>query len=62
MTEVSYSITRTVNLGNHESVKVHVGLSLTADADIPNDMNFAYLSAKEFVDQRIQEETAKWNE
>ena len=62
MTEVSYSIMRTINSGNYESVKVQAGLTLTVNDNIPNAIQKEYEFAKQFVDDRIEEETEKWHE
>lgn len=66
MTEVSYSLTRTINLGNYESVKVQVGLTLPIGMPKHTldlvQTEAVYEHAKQFVDEKIAEEVEKWNE
>ena len=62
MTKVSYAVTRTINLGNYESVKVQAGLELSLQDNLPHTIQSGYEFAKQFVDKRIEEETDKWNE
>lgn len=57
---VSYSITRTINLGNYESVRVQAGLTLTAADQTQAAVEKAYRKVKKFVDDRIEEEESKW--
>jgi hypothetical protein len=54
---VSYSTTRTINLGNYESVKVQAGLEVQCDT---LDKEETYNEIKEWVDGKIEEETYKW--
>ena len=56
---VSYSITRTINLGNYESVKVQAGLETQCDSA---DRDKVYNGIKEWVDKKIDEETHKWQQ
>ena len=57
---ISYSVTRTINLGNYESVRVQAGLSMSADGTTKQDVGSAYSKCRSFVDNRIDEEVAKW--
>ena len=58
---VSYSVTRTINLGNYESVKVQAGLEVQCDrTDAAIETNYEQIKA--FIDDRITEETAKWQQ
>ena len=54
---VSYSITRTINLGNYESVKVQVGLETQCDSAHKDE---TYNQIKDWVDGQIEEETNGW--
>jgi len=64
---VSYSVTRTISarsspkLEDYESVKVQAGLEVQCDRT-DAAIESAYEEIKEFVDDRITEETAKWQQ
>jgi len=56
---VEYSLTRALNLGNYESVKVHVGLSLDCDGS-RDAVESVFEKAKRFVDEKIAKEEHEW--
>jgi len=56
---VSYSVTKTINLGNYESVKVQAGLEVQCDRT-DEALDATWEQTKEWVDARIREETLKW--
>lgn len=53
MASVHMSISVTRNLGNYESVKLTVGLTLPCDP-VPQEIDDTYDSVKEWVDARIE--------
>ena len=57
MGKVYYGVSRTVNLGNYESVKINVGLEMPFEL---GGGNKAYKKAKEVVDAKIEEEVGRW--
>jgi len=56
---VSFSVTRTINLGNYESVKVQAGLEVQCDRDA-DAIAEATKEVRKYVDTRIKQETLKW--
>lgn len=52
MAEVFVHLSRTVNLGNFESMKVDVGLTLSCDKD---DLEETYEECKSFVEQKVKD-------
>jgi len=57
--EVGYSIGRTLNLGDFESVKVQVSLSMECEAT-KEEIEKTYQRAKRFVDAKVAEEEYEW--
>lgn len=51
---ISYGVT--VNLGNYNSAKADVGITLPFDANIPGDRDRAYNEAREWTRKRMLEE------
>ena len=56
---VEYSISRTLNLGDFESVKIQVGLSLECGAS-KEDVELAFSRAKRFVDAKVVQQEHEW--
>ena len=56
---VEYLISRTLNLGDFESVKIQVGLSLECDAS-KEEVELAFSRAKRFVDTKVVQEEHEW--
>lgn len=56
---VEYSISRTLNLGDFESVKIQVGLSLECSAS-KEEVELAFTRAKRFVDTKVVQQEHEW--
>ena len=52
MTEVFVHLSRTVNLGNYESMKVDIGLTLSCE---PEEVEEKYAECKSFVETKLNE-------
>ena len=59
MATVDYSLSRTLNMGNFESTKITVGLSLECEATKEEIMR-AFGRAKHFVDGEIMKQEHEW--
>jgi len=57
--KIDYTMGRTLNLGDFESVKIQVGLSLECEAD-RKEIEQAFLRAKRFVDSKLAEQEHEW--
>jgi len=57
MAEVTYHLTKTINLGNYESIKIQCGITLASD---PDTLEETFKRAKKFVDKKLKKETAEW--
>jgi len=57
--EVSYSLTRTLNMGNYESTKIHVGLSLECEGS-KEEIDRAFERTKHFVETKIAVQEHEW--
>jgi hypothetical protein len=53
MSEVFVHLSRTVNLGNYESMKIDVGLTLSCDKE---GLETAYAECKAFVEEKVKEQ------
>lgn len=58
MASVEFSIGLTRNLGNYESVRIHVGVTMPCPAT-PDEIDNAYHEAKGWVDNRIEQVSAE---
>lgn len=58
MASVEFSIGLTRNLGNFESVRIHVGVTMPCPAT-PDEIDNAYHEAKGWVDARIEQVSAE---
>lgn len=56
---VDYSLSRTLNMGNYESTKITVGLSLECEATKEN-VERQFARAKCFVDRKVAEQEYEW--
>lgn len=56
---VDFSLSRTLNMGNYESTKITVGLSLECEAS-REAIEKAYGMAKRFVEIKIAQEEHEW--
>ena len=56
---VSYSVMKTINLGNMEFAKVQVGLEVQCDRT-DEALDATWEQTKEWVDAHIKEETLTW--
>ncbi len=56
MSNVTYGITRTVNLGNYTSIKIQCGVTLEIPTKTTNDLEQHYQEIKKFVDEKIEQE------
>ena len=54
---VTYELSRTINLGNYESVKV--GVSLSFPCKVGQESN-VYEDVKKFVTEKVEEEGDRW--
>ena len=58
---VSYGLSRTLNMGDFESTKLHVGVSMEVEDKVSKDeVEKVYKRIKSFVDEKIEEEERKW--
>jgi len=56
---IRYELSRTINTGKFESVKVQIGLEMECE-QTKEDVEKAFRRCKSFVDGRLEEEEAKW--
>ena len=54
---VAYELSRTINLGNYESVKIGVSFSLPCGVGQESNV---YKDVKKFVTEKVEEEEDKW--
>jgi hypothetical protein len=59
---IVYGLTRTLNLGDFESARVNVSLSMEMEGETVSkeDIEKAYGRIKSFVDKKVAEEEARW--
>ena len=58
---ISYGLSRTLNMGDFESTKLHVGVSMEVEDKVSKDeVEKVYKRIKSFVDEKIEEEERKW--
>ena len=58
---VSYGLSRTLNMGDFESTKLHVGVSMEVEDKVSKEeVDKIYKRIKSFVDEKIEEEERKW--
>jgi len=56
---VDYSLSRTLNMGNFESTKITVGLSLECEAT-REEVEQAFEKAKRFVESKMVQQEHEW--
>ena len=56
---VQYTVSRTLNLGEFESVKVQIGLAVEVEGG-KTKVDKAYTEIKRWVDEKLEEEVCKW--
>ena len=56
---VSFSLGRTINLGNFENVKIEVGIDVHTDTD---KLEADYEKARRWVEKKLAEEEDKWDD
>ena len=59
MATVQYGLTRTLNMGNYESTKISVGLSLECKAT-KDEIVRVFARAKRFVDGEMVKQEHEW--
>lgn len=61
MANVGYGIDRTVNLGDFESLKIHVTLHVPSEVDV-DEINDNYLFCKGWVEKQMEEVISEYTE
>ena len=56
---VEYSLTRTLNMGNYESTKIQVGLSLECEST-REEVERTFEKAKRFVEEKMIRQESDW--
>ena len=57
--KVEYLVSRTLNMGNFESTKIQVGISMEC-VQTPEEIELAFSRAKRFVDAKVVEQEHEW--